>query len=66
MPWLWGRLAAVALIQPLAWEAPYAAGSALKSKKKALSLEASCALCPASLYVDQPGDGQEGLVLGVT
>ena len=34
--WLWLRykLAAVALIQPLAWEPPYATGSVLKSKKK--------------------------------
>ena len=32
--WLWRRLAAVALIRPLAWEPPYAAGVALKSKKK--------------------------------
>ena len=31
--WLWYRLAAVALIQPLAWELPYATGAALKSKK---------------------------------
>ena len=31
---LWSRLAAVALIQPLAWELPHAAGSALKRKKK--------------------------------
>ena len=31
--WLWGRLAAVAPIRPLAWESPYAAGAALKSKK---------------------------------
>ena len=30
--WLWHRLADVALIQPLAWELPYAMGSALKSK----------------------------------
>ena len=30
--WLW--LAAVALIQPLAWELPYAAGMALKRQKK--------------------------------
>ena len=28
--WLWYRLAAVAQIQPLAWELPYAAGAALK------------------------------------
>ena len=30
--WLWHRPAAVALIQPLAWELPYAAGTALKSQ----------------------------------
>ena len=28
--WLWRRLAAVALIRPLAWEPPYAASVALK------------------------------------
>ena len=34
--WLWPRPAAVALIQPLAWENPYATGEALKrlGKKK--------------------------------
>ena len=32
--WLWCRLAATALIRPLAWEPPYAAGVALKKKKK--------------------------------
>ena len=32
--WLWNRSAAVALIRPLAWELPYAAGVALKTKKK--------------------------------
>ena len=31
---LWCRPAAVAPIQPLAWEPPYAMGAALKSKKK--------------------------------
>ena len=32
LPWLWCRPAPVALIQPLAWELPYAcAGAALKS-----------------------------------
>ena len=30
--WLWGRLAAVALIQPLAWQFPNAAGAAPTSK----------------------------------
>ena len=32
--WLWCRPAAVALIGPLAWEPPYAAGAALKRQKK--------------------------------
>ena len=32
--WLWTRPAAVAPIQPLAWELPYAAGVALKRPKK--------------------------------
>ena len=35
--WLWCRLAAIALIGPLAWEAPYTTGAALKgqmTKKK--------------------------------
>ena len=32
--WLWCRLAATALIRPLAWELPYAVGVALKKKKK--------------------------------
>ena len=32
--WLWRRPVAVALIGPLAWEPPYAAGEPLKSKKK--------------------------------
>ena len=32
--WLWCRLGATALIRPLAWEPPYAAGAALKKKKK--------------------------------
>ena len=31
---LWYRLAAVALIQPLAWKPPYAVGVALKSTHK--------------------------------
>ena len=32
--WLRCRLAATALIRPLAWEPPYAAGTALKRKKE--------------------------------
>ena len=32
--WLWCRLAAVAPIWPLAWESPYAAGTALKRQRQ--------------------------------
>ena len=32
--WLWCRPTAMALIRPLAWEPPYAVGSALKRQKK--------------------------------
>ena len=35
--WLWHRPTAVAPIQPLAWEFPYATGVALKKKKKKAS-----------------------------
>ena len=31
--WLWHRPAATALIRPLAWEHPHAAGAALKGQK---------------------------------
>ena len=31
--WLWCRPETTALIRPLAWEPPYAAGEVLKSKK---------------------------------
>ena len=36
--WLWYRLSAAAPIGPLAWEPPYAAGEALKRKKKIIFL----------------------------
>ena len=32
--WLWHRLVATALIRPLAWEPPYAAGAAQEMAKK--------------------------------
>ena len=39
--WLWHRPAATALIRPLPWEPPYAAGAALKKdqKKRCAALE---------------------------
>ena len=39
LAWLWHRLAAIAPVQPLAWEPPHAAGTALKKKKKKSDLE---------------------------
>ena len=37
--WLWRRPAATALIAPLAWELPYAAGAALeKAKNKKIKI----------------------------
>ena len=48
--WLWCRPAAVAPIQPLAWELPCATGMALKSKKQNKN--------PAAIiYGEQPGSG---------
>ena len=35
--WLWRRPAAVAPIQPLAWERPYAVGVALKGKNEVIN-----------------------------
>ena len=37
--WLWCRLASVALIQPLAWEPPYATGVPLKKQKIEIIIE---------------------------
>ena len=34
LPWLWCRPAVTALILPLAWELPYAAGADLKKRKE--------------------------------
>ena len=41
--WLRHRLAAAAPSRLLAWELPYASGTALKSKKKKKGLQRSCA-----------------------
>ena len=47
--WLWRRLAAVALIQPLAWELPYALGAALKRKKDYIVFQRSTVFNSAKL-----------------
>ena len=36
--WLWRRPAAAALIGPLTWELPYAAGGVLKKKRKQMQI----------------------------
>ena len=52
--WLWCRPAATALIGPLAWEPPYAAGAALKrqKKKKKKYLEKKSVTCVMHLIKD--------------
>ena len=40
--WLWSRLAATALIRPLAWEPPYASGVALEKAKRQKKIIYSC------------------------
>ena len=45
LPWLWCRLAATALIRPLAWEPPCAKDMALKEQKKKKKV------CPKALHV---------------
>ena len=46
MPWLWCRLEATALIRPLAWELPCAAGAALKGKEDGVSVVARWLMNP--------------------
>ena len=48
--WLRCRLAAVALIQALAWEPPYAVGAALKGQKDKNKIKNISASLPLSLF----------------
>ena len=43
--WLWCRLAATALIRPLAWEPPYSVGVALEKTKRQKKKESTKQLC---------------------
>ena len=60
--WLWCRLANAALIPPLAWEPPYAAGGPEKKKEKKenleLSQEPSGRVAPFSTW-DSRGDNRD-------
>ena len=51
--WLWWRPAAVALIQPLAWELPYASGMALK-KQKNKNKQLKYPLVPLTVHCGTP------------
>ena len=55
--WLWCRPAAVAPIQPIAWEPPYAIGAALKKQTKK-----ECGITQMSFQVES--QGIVGIVLG--
>ena len=46
--WLWRRLAATTLIQPLAWEPPYAVGMAPKRQKDQKKKKKIATFTPAS------------------
>ena len=50
--WLWHRLAVTDLIQPLAWEPPYAVGAALKRQEKKMHLTEVSNLKPSCIYID--------------
>ena len=47
--WLWHGLVATAPIGPLAWEPPYVAGVALKSKKKKKKKKGGGQICESCL-----------------
>ena len=57
--WLWGRLAAVALIQSLAWEFPYAVGAAQKTQTTTTN---NCSLqgTPKAPSTSLPNEGGSG------
>ena len=56
--WLWRRLAAVAPIQPLAWELPYAMGVSLKNKPKQKNYpEGPAQPCRSSVYKEVLAQG---------
>ena len=59
--WLWYRLVALASIQPLPWELPYAAGAALKKKKSnSVLLQVSSRHSPKTLGTPRNQRGRLG------
>ena len=56
--WLWHKSAAPAPVRPLAWELPYAAGTALKRQKKKIKWQfpgKQVSFLPFSTYVSVAG-----------
>ena len=53
--WLWFRPAATALIQPLAWEPPYAMDAALKRQKTNKQKEVETKLIISNIYASTKG-----------
>ena len=63
--WLWRRPAAVAPILPLAWELPYAAGAALKSKTPPPKITIGTTPPPGSIREKEPmSQPEEGSIWG--
>ena len=67
--WLWHRPAATTLIQPLAWEPPYASSVALKKKerkkerkKQDTSNSAVCKLCALSMISSTSESHKQDLI----
>ena len=58
--WLWHSPAAVALIQPIAWELPHASGVAIKCKKKRKKKKKN--LCKA--FFTEPFSLAKGIEVG--
>ena len=59
--WLWCRLAATALILPLAWELPYAAGAALKRPQKKKKRLVKLNVKPKTIKLLKENIGKENL-----
>ena len=64
--WLWCRLAAVALIGPLAWEPPYAVGVVLKSTHKKKCRASLCPQIPASIFPKTETHTDANVILNLT
>ena len=67
LQWLWCRLAAIALIRPLAWELPFAEGVALKSQKDKKKKDINYGVLVMAQWLTNPTSIHEdaGSILGL-